>query len=75
MQILQTAKETIIPTNELLTIDQVCEYLQVKPSALAQLRYTGRGPAYFAPTAKTIRYDKADIDKWIADSRRLSTAA
>ncbi len=61
--------------DELLTIDQACAYLQVKRSALAQLRYTGRGPAYYAPTAKTIRYDKVDIDKWIADSRRVSTAA
>jgi hypothetical protein len=62
-------------SNDLMTIEQTCEYLQVKRGALAQLRYLGRGPTYFAPTLKTIRYSRADVDKWMVESRRVGTAA
>lgn len=60
--------------NDLWTIDQVAEYLQVKRNALAQLRYMGTGPKYFALTPKIIRYRKSDIDAWVAASQRTGTA-
>lgn len=61
--------------DQLLTIDQACDHLQMSRGALAQLRYTGNGPQYLALTPKTIRYKKEWIDDWVAASARMGTAA
>jgi hypothetical protein len=42
--------------------------------ALAQLRYSGRGPRYRKPTARTVLYDELEVLEWIEASARSSTA-
>lgn len=42
--------------------------------ALAQLRYTGRGPRYRKPTPRTVLYDEQEVLAWIESSARTSTA-
>lgn len=58
-----------------MNITEACEYLHMKRGALAQLRYTGKGPKYLAPTKKTILYKRAWCDEWLERSVRTSTAA
>lgn len=43
---------------------------------LADLRKTGKGPAYFKPTGdrgKVVVYAEADVDEWVRRSRHTTT--
>ena len=62
--------------NRYMTPEQVCEELLpgMTVDLLAQLRYTGRGPEYRAPTPRKIYYREADVLAWVEASRRTSTA-
>lgn len=42
---------------------------------LAQLRFTGKGPKFLKPTARTVVYREADVIEWLEASERISTAA
>ncbi len=57
----------------LLTPSQAGALLGMTPGALAQLRYTGHGPAFVKLTAKAIRYRQIDLDAWVAANLRTST--
>ncbi len=60
--------------NEYLSPEQVCDLLPgMTKSALAQLRFTGKGPAYRAPTPKRILYKRQDVIDWIESSSRTQT--
>jgi len=59
--------------NQLLTPDEAGAQLGLSTGALAQLRYTGRGPCFIKLTAKAVRYRQSDLDAWIAGSARTST--
>jgi hypothetical protein len=61
--------------DEYLSPGQVCEIVpQLNKGLLAQLRYTGRGPRYLAPTPRTIIYRRSDVFAWLENSERSSTA-
>ncbi|MCD7101953.1 helix-turn-helix transcriptional regulator [Pseudoclavibacter sp. 13-3] len=55
-------------------IKEVCERYGFTRDHLAQLRFTGTGPRYYAPTPRTIRYKFDDVDEWIESSARYGTA-
>lgn len=58
-----------------LSPDEVCNLVPgMTRGALAQLRYTGKGPKYLRPTAKTIVYREDDVVSWLEASERRSTA-
>ncbi len=57
----------------LLTPSQAGALLGMTPGALAQLRYTGQGPAFVKLTAKAIRYRQGDLDAWVEANLRTST--
>lgn len=58
---------------KLLTPAEVTAITGISVDALAQLRYTGKGPAYRRLTARAIRYTETDVREWIDASRRTST--
>ncbi len=58
----------------LITIDQVAELTGLSRSTLAKKRCNGSGPAFFK-LGRQIKYDRSDIEAWIASRRRLSTWA
>lgn len=61
--------------DEFLSPAQVCDVVpQLTKGLLAQLRYTGRGPRYLAPTPRTIIYRRSDVIAWLENSERSSTA-
>lgn len=56
----------------LLSIDDVAAATGLSRSTLAKKRCTGTGPAYFK-IGKQVKYDRADVERWILSRRRLST--
>ena len=61
----------IVP--ELLTAQQVAELLNVKYQTLAYWRSSGRHDLPFVKVGASIRYRKADIEKWLADRTAVHT--
>lgn len=60
-------------SDQLMTPPEASAYTRLSEGALGQLRYTGKGPHFLKPTAKTILYRKSDLDKWLDDSVRTGT--
>lgn len=61
--------------NGLMDIEGFCAYVPgMTEGRAAQLRYTGKGPRFFKPSGRTILYRKEDVDRWIEESARVSTA-
>lgn len=56
-----------------LTVEEAADYLRMSANTLKYLRHLGRGPRYFKP-AKRVLYDTRELDRWLEDSRRRSTA-
>lgn len=59
---------------ELLTAEQAAELLQTTTSALAQWRHRRQGPPWVTLSPAQVRYQRADLDAWIA-SRRTDPSA
>lgn len=48
-------------------------YLAISPRTLEKYRLTGEGPP-FLKIGRAVVYDSADLDAWLADKVRQSTA-
>lgn len=57
----------------LLSPAQVGVQLGMTTAALAQMRFTGRGPRFLKLTARAVRYRQTDVDAWIAAAERGRT--
>lgn len=44
---------------------QAADYLGLSVPHLATLRYEHRGPKYFNPSGRIIKYRREDLDKWM----------
>jgi hypothetical protein len=62
------------PISDLLTPDAVAGRLGVSTKALERWRGTGEGPAFVRLSRKTLRYEAAAVDAFIASRVRTSTA-
>jgi predicted DNA-binding transcriptional regulator AlpA len=61
--------------DELFDPDEAGAYLKgFTRDALAQLRVSGRGPAYAKLSSRRVVYRKSDLDRWIASRVRTSTS-
>lgn len=58
-----------------LSPEQVSEITGMSKNALAQLRFTGKGPRYRKPTPKTVLYVEEEVIEWIENTARYGTAA
>ena len=58
----------------LLTANQAAERLGVPPSVLERWRGTGEGPAFIRLSGRYIRYRPDDLEAFIQNARRNSTA-
>lgn len=47
---------------------EVSELTGLSLGALAQLRYTRRGPRFYKPTAKVVLYKRSEVIAWIEAS-------
>lgn len=60
---------------DLLTPDAVCSLIPGMTKAkLAQMRFSGTGPAYYKPTAKTVVYDRETVLDWLRSTVRVGTS-
>lgn len=57
-----------------LTTEQAAQYLALSPNTLMRWRWTGDGPRYLK-LGRAVRYDRADLDAYVAQSGRNSTSA
>lgn len=63
-------------TDQYLSPEQVASLIPgMTKGALAQLRFTGKGPRYRKPTPKTVIYLQSEVLEWIEGSARSGTAA
>ena len=53
--------------------EEVEEITGISTGALAQLRYTGRGPRFYKPTARTVLYKRSEVLAWIEASAQSKT--
>ena len=60
--------------NQLLTEKEAAELICYSPRALQNWRVRGGGPAYVKVSARSIRYQRRDVLKWIEDRKQLNTA-
>ena len=56
-----------------LRTDKAAEYTGLAKSTLEKLRLTGGGPV-FSKLGRTVVYDLAALDAWVASRRRQSTS-
>jgi hypothetical protein len=58
-----------------LSVSEAAEYTGLAVTTLNKFRVTGGGPVYMRPGgARRVLYDIADLDTWLAASRRHSTS-
>lgn len=64
------------PLPRYMTPQQVCDELLpgMTTAQLAQLRYRGTGPEYFAPTPRKILYSDQRVRAWVEESARTVTS-
>lgn len=56
-----------------LRTPEAAAYVGLGAPTLEKLRLTGGGPSYFK-IGKSVVYDTADLDLWLATKRRTSTS-
>lgn len=63
------------PSDRLVTPAEFCEFAGITEAHAAQLRYAGTGPKFVKITGKQVRYRWSDIEAWLEERTRTSTAA
>ncbi|MEP7452828.1 helix-turn-helix domain-containing protein [Phyllobacterium sp. SB3] len=58
---------------QMLRTDAAARHTGLSSSTLTKLRLTGNGPR-FIKLGRSVVYDPADIEAWIAQNRRSSTS-
>ncbi len=53
--------------------EQLADLLKISRSNLAKWRVFGGGPVFFR-AGKNIRYDRIDVEAWIAERKRRTTS-
>jgi excisionase family DNA binding protein len=61
------------PPPELLTRPDAAKYIGVKPQTLAVWASTGRYGLPFYRVGTLVRYDRADLDAWLARNKATHT--
>lgn len=56
-----------------LTPRELAELVRTSPRTVEGWRHRGTGPAFIRAAGRVL-YDRADVDAWLAENRRTSTA-
>ncbi len=54
--------------------NKAAKYMQLSMSTLAKMRMRGDGPAYTKAGQKMVLYELADLNVWLEERERVSTA-
>lgn len=57
-----------------LSPEQVAYATGLSKEHLAQLRYLGKGPRYYKPSAKKVLYKELEVIHWLESSGRTCTS-
>ena len=68
------AKNTAIIQSELVDEREAASILCYSVRALQNWRHRGGGPRFVKVSSRSIRYRRADLEKWIADRTVSSTS-
>ena len=60
-------------THDLMTTEEAAHYLRIEKRTLENWRVSGRGPL-FVRLGGAVRYRRAQLEKFIAQNERASTA-
>jgi len=52
-------------TGEFIQPAEVAELTGLSVSALAEMRYEGKGPRFYKPTAHRVLYKRAEVIAWL----------
>lgn len=63
-----------VDSDVLIRQEEAARLLGVSPRALEAWRYRGGGPKFIRISGRCIRYRRADLQAWIAERERHSTA-
>ena len=66
-------KDTQSPARAIDTENEAACYLKMSPRTLQAWRQRGEGPRYFK-VGRSVRYDRAELDRWLAERTRANTA-
>ena len=66
-QRLKSIEETLYSTKDILTMKEVCQYLDISQSLLYKLTCNGEIP-HFKPRGKIIFFEKKELIKWIKNN-------
>lgn len=62
------------PTSRKLRARDAADYLRISSSTLAKMRLRGDGPPYSLAGRRVVLYDQRDLESWLEQSRRVSSA-
>jgi predicted DNA-binding transcriptional regulator AlpA len=62
------------PDDELLTTEEVADWLKVSRQSLEIARSRGTGPRFVTISPRRIRYRRGDVKAWLKSRSHLSTA-
>jgi excisionase family DNA binding protein len=62
-----------IADDRLLTVDELADYLRISRWTVYRWRSNGEGPPAVM-AGHSVRYRKADVDKWLQPEARVSVA-
>lgn len=60
--------------SDFISIEEAAVLTGLTRGGLAQLRFKGEGPPFYAITPRKIRYRREECIAWMASKRRQSTA-
>lgn len=58
---------------EYLTVEDVAKLTKLSVDFFNKLRSLGGGPTFHKISPRCVRYDRKDVDAWLAERRRAST--
>lgn len=53
--------------DEILTTEELAAELKIPEGTLGYWRSTGRGPAWFRPGGRQVRYRRSEVNRWLAE--------
>jgi predicted DNA-binding transcriptional regulator AlpA len=71
---VRAAAKPVSTNPQLLNEKQAAEILCYSVRALQNWRHRGGGPDFVKVSARSVRYRRADLDKWIAERTVSSTS-
>lgn len=60
-------------TSNMLTPVEAAAFLGVEEATMRDWRCSGKGPDFYRITARCIRYDRSDLQRWKSERRVVSS--